>query len=234
MDPLLEFARGPLFRLTFALMVLGLLRLVGLGVWNVCVAYYRAADKTQNYRLILKRTLRFLLPWEYLRSPRPVYGSIAVVFHVGLIAVPLLLAGHIELWREGVGLYWPALPPLAADVLAILTIVAAGALFVGRLVAAESRAISRKQDVLWPPLLAFVFLTGFLAAHPPICPTSYKAMMLLHVLSAELVFVLIPFTKIAHCVLIPFSHLLADLAWRFPATSGKDVDITLGKEGKPI
>lgn len=234
MDPLLEFARGPLFRLTFALMVLGLLRLVGLAVWNVCAAYCRAADKPKSYRLVAKRTLRYLLPWQYFRGPRPVYGPMAIVFHVGLIGAPLLLAGHVELWRQSTGLHWPALPQIVADVLAILTIVAACALVVGRLAVVESRAISRRQDVLWPPLLAFVFATGFLAAHPPICPISYKAMMLFHVLSAELVFVLIPFTKIAHCVLVPFSHLLADLAWRFPATSGKDVDITLGKEGKPI
>lgn len=37
-----------------------------------------------------------------------------------------------------------------------------------------------------------------------------------------------------HRVLIPFSHILADLAWRFPTTSGDDVVKALGKEGKPI
>jgi hypothetical protein len=59
-------------------------------------------------------------------------------------------------------------------------------------------------------------------------------MMLIHVLSAELIFVLIPFTKIAHCVLIPFSQLVSDLGWRFPSTAGRDVARALGKESVPI
>ena len=234
MDQLLNHARGPLFRLTFALMVLGLLRLFALSVWNVAVCYYRAGNKKQNYRLIFKQTIRYLLPWAYFRKPRPVYGPLAFVFHIGLLIVPIFLFGHIQLWRQSTGLHWPALPQVVADVLTIITIVAAILLLIGRLAVAESRFTSRKQDVLWPLVLAFVFATGFLCAHPAIAPLSYKATMLLHVLSAELVFLLIPFTKIAHCVLIPFSHMLSDLGWRFPATSGRDVLMTLGKEGKPI
>ena len=234
MGQLLEFARGPLFRLTFALMVLGLLRLVGLSLWNVVVAYCRAADKTQPYKLIMWRTARWLLPWNLLRNRRPVYAATAMVFHIGLILVPILLFGHIELWRKSTGLHWPALPQGVADAMTLVTVAAAGVLFVLRLVTIESRTISVTQDVLWPPLLAAVFVTGFLTAHPSLCPLNYRAVLLLHVLSAELVFVLIPFTKLAHCVLIPFSHMLADLAWRFPATSGDDVAATLGKQGKPL
>ena len=59
-------------------------------------------------------------------------------------------------------------------------------------------------------------------------------MMLIHVLSAELIFVLIPFSKVAHCVLIPFSQLVSDLGWRFPATAGRDVAKALGKESVPL
>ena len=63
---------------------------------------------------------------------------------------------------------------------------------------------------------------------------TYQVMLLIHVLSAELIFVLIPFSKIAHCVLIPFSQLVSDLGWRFPPTAGKDLAKALGKESVPL
>lgn len=231
---MLGFARGPLFRLTFALMVLGLARLVVLSVWSVAASYYRAADRAQPYGLILWRTVRWFLPWQWAHGRRAVYRIIAVVFHIGLIGVPVFLFAHIDLLRRAVGVHWPALPQPVADVLTMATVGAAALLLVGRVATPESRSLSDKQDFLWPLLLAFVFATGFLATHPSISPCGYKTMVLLHVLSGELVFVLIPFSKIAHCVLVPFSHMLSDLAWRFPATSGEDVAATLGKKGEPI
>ena len=66
------------------------------------------------------------------------------------------------------------------------------------------------------------------------CPVDYHVMMLIHVLSAELIFVLIPFSKVAHCVLVPFSQLVSDLGWRFPASAGRDVARALGKESAPL
>jgi nitrate reductase gamma subunit len=58
--------------------------------------------------------------------------------------------------------------------------------------------------------------------------------MLVHVLSGELIFVLLPFTKIAHCVLMPLSQLVSTLAWKFPARVDEDVAETLDKKGAPV
>jgi hypothetical protein len=58
--------------------------------------------------------------------------------------------------------------------------------------------------------------------------------MLLHVLSAELIFVLLPFTKIAHCVIMPLSQFVITLAWKFPANTDEDVVVTLNKKGEPV
>ena len=231
---MLEFARGPLFRFTFALMVLGLARLVGLTIYGAVRTYLLAGDQRLLWPLIRQRTVWALFPFSRLRRTRPVYSVLSVLFHVGLIIVPIFLFAHVHLWERGIGIGWLVLPPLAADVLTIVTVVAAVALFVGRVSSPLSRALSRAQDYAWPWLLIVPFVSGFLASHPTWCPVDYQVMLLIHVLSAELVFVLIPFSKIAHCVLIPFSQLVSDLGWRFPATAGRDVAKALGKESVPI
>jgi hypothetical protein len=58
--------------------------------------------------------------------------------------------------------------------------------------------------------------------------------MLLHVLSGNLVFLLIPFTKIAHCVLMPLSQFVITIAWRFPPDTDDRVCTTLNKKGAPV
>jgi hypothetical protein len=234
MESLLEFAQGPLFRFTFALMVLGLIRLVGLTLYGVIRTRMLAGDKRLLWPVIWERTVWALLPFSRLHRSRAVYSITSVLFHIGLLVTPVFLYAHIRLWERGVGLAWPALPPMVADALTLGTIALAAALFAGRVGSPLSRGLSRPQDYAWPWLLAAPFASGFMAAHPTWCPVSYQAMMLAHVLSAELVFVLIPFSKVAHCVLIPFSQLVSDLGWRFPATAGSDVARALGKESVPI
>ncbi len=52
--------------------------------------------------------------------------------------------------------------------------------------------------------------------------------MLLHVYAAALIMLLIPFTKIAHCVLTPLSQIVTAVAWKFPPGAGDRVAATLG------
>ncbi|MFH1738585.1 MAG: hypothetical protein ABIH23_06220 [bacterium] len=228
----LEFARGPLFRLALALCVLGLARNVLLTVWAIGRTYLRAADKDLPFKAIAERTIRWIIPFRLSVKNRFFYSICSILFHVGLILVPIFLFAHIRLWEAAIGIGWFALPRTLADILTIVTVITGIILFMGRLGSSASRAISHFQDILWPPSLIVPFLSGFLCAHPSWCPINYHWMMLVHVLSAELILVFMPFTKIAHCVLFPFSQLISDLGWRFPASSGRDVEITLGKQGQ--
>ncbi len=64
-------------------------------------------------------------------------------------------------------------------------------------------------------------------------PAAYQSLMLLHVYSADLIMLLIPFTKIAHCVLAPLSQVVTAMAWKFPAGAGDRVAATLGYADRP-
>jgi len=231
LEALLEFAKGPLFRFSLAIMILGLGRVIILSILGIVKSYRQAGNKAIPTRAIIQNTLGWFLPYRRVIRVRPIFSVISVLFHIGLLVTPLFLFAHIALWRQGVGFGWPALPKLAADILTIVTVATALWLIGFKVFDNTARGLSRAGDYLWVVLLALPFIAGFLCVHSTLNPLSYKAMLLVHVLSAELILVLIPFTKIAHCVLVPFTQLISDLGWRFPADMGEKVRATLDKKG---
>jgi nitrate reductase gamma subunit len=234
LEPILDFARGPLFRLTFALMILGLLRIFILDIWGLIEAYSKAGDKTVPWGSAIKKTITWLVPINHAAKSRPFYSLFSILFHVGLILVPLFLFAHVELWKGSLGFGWITLSKNLADILTVATIVFGIFLFIGRVYSKNLRSISRKQDYLWPLVLVIPFITGFICANMAVGPKGYQVSMLFHVLSGELIFILLPFTKIAHCVIMPVSQFIIAVAWRFPPDTDQDIVITLNKKGEPI
>jgi nitrate reductase gamma subunit len=224
----IEFGRGPLFRLCFALMVLGLLRILILTSLGIVEAYQRNPDKIVPWKEIRNKTVAWLIPIGRLWSQRPIYSFFSFLFHAAMIVTPLFLASHILLWKNAVGFGWPSLPQELANWLTLLVIVTALGLFFGRVLDARSRPVSRLQDYLWPLLIATPFVTGYIASNAVIGPRTYQQMMLVHIYAADLIMLMVPFTKIAHCVLAPLSQLVTAIAWKFPAGAGDSVTETLG------
>jgi nitrate reductase gamma subunit len=234
MQTLIYFGRGPLFRFAVAVAVLGLLRYAVLSAWGVRQTLRKAGDKRLVFGQVILRTFVMLNPVRYFSGNRWLYSLISAAFHVGLILVPIFFLGHVRLWRRGIGIGWPALPGSVADVLTILTLATGVLLFIGRASSRASRGISRPQDWLLPPLIAFEFLTGYLLAHPGSNPFGLDLTTLVHVGVGDLLLLVTPFTKIAHCAMLPFSQLVLEMAWRVVPGVGHDVLKTLGKEGQPI
>ncbi len=234
MDSMLEFARGPLFRLSLAVMLFGLVRIIALDLIAAISAYRQAGDKTLPWGFIVRRTLQWFFPVNRVTTRRPVYSILSMLFHVGLLLVPILLFAHVELWRSVIGFGWLTLPKAWADWLTIATIVCAILLVALRIASRESRFLSRKQDYLWPLLLLIPFATGYICANLGVSPFVYRLSMLVHILAGELIFILLPFTKIAHCVLMPYSQLISNLAWKFPPDTDDALCTTLNKKGAPV
>jgi nitrate reductase gamma subunit len=229
----IEFGRGPLFRLCFVLMVLGLLRILVMTSLGIIEAYGRNADKIVPWKEIRNKTLAWLFPIGRLWRQRPYYSVFSFAFHVAMIVTPLFLASHILLWRSSVGFGWPALPQELANWLTLLVIATGLGLFFGRALDSRARQVSRLQDYLWPLLIATPFVTGYIASNAVIGPRTYQQMMLVHVYAGDLIMLMIPFTKIAHCVLMPLSQLVTGIAWKFPAGAGDRVIETLGLADRP-
>lgn len=233
----LAWARGPLFLLSVSVMVLGIARLIVLTDIQMIRTYYRASDKKLPVKALIAATLRWLFPFrQILRQSknRLWYSIVSILFHVGLILTPVFLGAHILLWKRGIGLSWPHLPNSTEDILAVLTVATGLVLIAGRIANPFSRKLSRFQDFILPPLLLVPFISGFLAMHPALNPVSYNLMMLFHVLSADVILILIPFTKMSHFILLPTSQFMSEIGWHFPADMGENVAITLHKETEHI
>jgi len=233
MDTWLEWARGPLFWAALTFMVLGLARRLGITVWGMVQALRRAGDKDIPSRQVLAATMKWLVPVDRL-SNRPLFSMTTVIFHVSIILVPLFLAGHIALWAPVLGFGLPALSNYLATALTLAAVVTAVALVIQRAASPATRVLSRFQDYALPLVVAVPFATGFLVMHPAMNPFSHQAMFLAHILSANLVLVLIPITKLSHVVLLPATQLVSELAWHFPPDAGSKVGLALHKESEPI
>ena len=229
----LEWARGPAFRFSIALMILGLFRLMILNTSNILDIMSRSRGRSIPWKSVLGDTANWLFPYKKMR-PHAFFAITSFVFHVAVIVTPVFLAAHIELWRRGTGAGWAAIPQAVADYMTWIAIAAAGVLFAKRASARVARALSRPQDYLLPLLIMIPFVSGYLAAHPGVNPFDYSATMLVHVLSGNVVLVLIPFTKLSHAVLFPTTQLMSEMAWHLSPGSGKRVAVTLGKENEPV
>jgi len=232
MEHWLELAKGPLFRFSFLLMALGMLRLVALQVVNVVSARHGAGDKFFPRGNVVRLTLDWMIPINRMHKLRPVQGVASFVFHAGMILVPLFFIEHVALWKKGVGFAWPGFPKSVADPLTIVTMVSLAVLVFVRVWDRNSRFISRGFDYAVPALLFVVFLTGFFSTHPAFSPVPYNVALLAHILGAEAILVMIPFTKLAHVALFPVIRVSSEIGWKFVPDAGEKVTAALGKEGK--
>jgi nitrate reductase gamma subunit len=230
MDGLLAFARGPLFALTFLFMILGLARHV-LVQLQLLVTKGRTLRKVRWIRL-LKDTLSWALPYDHLLPGTLVLTIASFVFHLGVILVPVFLEGHVVLWEAYLGIELPTIGAGLADVLTLSSIACALVLFSYRVLIPRSREMSRPSDYLEILLVVIPLATGFLASHPAWSPLPWSVMMLVHVLSAELLFVTIPFSKLSHMVLFPFDRL-SQVHWQLRPGAGDRVAAALfGNEAR--
>ena len=233
METWLAWARGPLFWAALTFMILGLIRHMALTGWEIARINHKAGDKRIPARQVTAATLKWLVPVDRLQD-RWLFSLTTMVFHVSIIAVTLFLAGHIALWKRGTGLSWPALPNLLADILTVVAVAAAIALVIQRATGRATRSLSRFQDYAIPLVIAVPFASGFLVMHPSWNPFTFDAVLLVHVISANVLMILVPITKISHCVLLPLTQAVSEAAWHFAPDAGSKVAAALGKEGEPI
>lgn len=233
MDAWIEFARGPLFRASLAVLVLGLAYRVVLAVLNVAGAYRRAGDQQLPWRAIATGTLEWVFPVKLMRS-KPLLSLASFLFHLGLVLVPLVLLGHVSLLEGFLPAWWPVLQPTAADVLTVVAIAACLVVFAIRLTPGPTRALTGGGDLALLVVLLFMLVTGLLAANPTWSPIDARLLLLAHILLGNLTLVMIPTTKIVHCVLFPFTRLSNELGWRNVPGVGDRIVVALAKENEGV
>jgi nitrate reductase gamma subunit len=203
MYELYDFLTGPALWAAFIFFIGGLiLRLVHL------YGLSKERDRVFYNHMSMKWGFRSIIHWLLplgsvsLRA-QPVFAVAFYVFHVCLLAVPLFLRAHNIMWHEAFAMSLPSLPGSVADVLAIICVLAALVLLLRRVIRPEVRILTSAWDYTLLILTVLPFITGVLAYHQ-IGPK--EMLLILHILSAEILLVIIPFSKLAHIIIFFFSR----------------------------
>ncbi|HOP06575.1 MAG TPA: hypothetical protein PLF13_04705 [candidate division Zixibacteria bacterium] len=231
MEQWIEFAKGPLFAFSFLVMILGLARLVLIQVYSLVAGKGRRLRKAPWGKMIAEAG-SWVIPVKHLIPGTKIFSTVSYLFHFGVLIVPLFLADHIVLWEGLLGVNLPQIGYGLADPLTLFTIACVLVLLGFRVMSPRTRSMSTKTDYLLLLAVLVPFVTGYLALHPQYNPFPWDVTMLLHLLSAELLLVIIPFTKLAHIVLFFFDRV-SGLHWQLRPGSGDQVAEALyGKEAK--
>jgi nitrate reductase gamma subunit len=231
MEYWLNFVKGPLFTVTFLIMILGLFRLVLIQIYSLFITKGRRL-KNAPWKNIFSDLSTWMLPVKHLIKGTILFSLVSFIFHITAILVTLFLIDHIVLWEKYIGIDLPAIGRVLADVLTLITIGCILILLYCRIFVPRQRAMSQKMDYVLLIMVLLPFLFGYLAGHPNLNPLPWQTMMLLHIVSAEALFIVIPFTKLAHIVLYIFDRFSA-LHWQLkPGAGDKVAEALFGKEAK--
>lgn len=203
-----SLVEGPLLWIAILTFIIGsLLRAV------FFLSISRSRDKTiyENFRakVVLATFCRWLLPINKDVVKNPVITILGYLFHICLIVVPIWFSGHIVLWEESrLGWSWTAIPDGLADGMTLLFLAIALFFLLRRVFSANIRVLSTFSDYLLICVTALPFLTGYFVTHGTWEGIVFlgENMQLIHMLSAELMLILIPFSKLSHFLLFFFSR----------------------------
>ncbi len=190
-NELLIWARGPGFELALAIFVFGVLlrlfEILSLGR-KPDLSAPRDSGISGGLRTIVSRSLP--RPTIFAREPLRILNG--YVMHIGLFVVIFLYRPHLEL----LGLDWAGLPSGMVDAITAVTMLSMVVALLMRLYSPVLQHISTLEDyVVWLVTL-LPLVTGYMAYNHLLF--DYTLMLAYHILSAELLLVVAPFTKLTH------------------------------------
>ena len=203
MHSLYNLASGPLAWVAFLLFFGG-------SIYRIVRMLMLVAQKENfiftymSWRYSLRSILHWITPFATVNWRRqPVLTVVTFAFHICLLVAPIFLMAHVVLWEESFGLSWWTLPDAVADGMTVIVVLGAIYFLVRRLTQPEVKFVTSASDFVILAIVVAPFITGFLAYHQWF---SYPLMMSLHVLAGDIMLAAIPFTRLSHMILSPFTR----------------------------
>jgi nitrate reductase gamma subunit len=203
-----SFVEGPLLWLAFLIFILGSLIRAAMFL-SVSTKKDKIIYQHFSWKYVFATLVRWILPLNKDLAKNPVFSILGYIFHICLIVVPIWYASHITLWEESRFEWsWSSIPDEMADWMTLIFLAIAIFFLLRRIFSADIRLISTFSDYLLLIVTALPFLTGYFLTHGTLDSIGFLGdnMQLLHMLSAELMLILIPFTKLSHYILFFFSR----------------------------
>lgn len=197
------FLRGPMVWISFTVFLAGsVYRLVSM--WRLA----KKKDAVIFHYMSVFYSLRSLLHWvspfgSLNMRKNPVMTVVAFLFHICLFATPIFLSAHVILIKESWDISWGWMPDHMADLLTVI-VIGCCLFFAGRrLMRPDVRYLTSVSDYLILGAIAAPFVTGLWTYHQW---PAFSKMMLLHMASAEILLMMIPFTRLNHMLFFPFTR----------------------------
>jgi len=197
-----ELARGPLAWISFLVLIVG-------SLYRIAFLFYTGKsvpvlDKSRINKDAAQSILRGIIPFSStIMRRQPFFTVVTFTFHVCVLVLPIFFLAHTILWYESWGIQWLSLPDTIADVMTIWVILACIYFVLRRATSADAKKVSRPIDYIFPALILVIFLTGFLATHQW---GPYRPVLILHILTSELLLVILPFSKLGHMLFFWFTR----------------------------
>jgi len=197
-----ELARGPLAWVSFSIFILG-------SLYQVVFILYSGhpepvLDRSRRNYDAARSILYGIIPFSSIIIRRqPFFTVVTFTFHICVILLPIFLLAHTVLLYESWGIQWLNLPDTMADIMTLWVILACIYFVFRRTTIADAKKVSRPIDFLFPVIIVVIFLSGFLASHQW---GPYRFLLILHILTSELLLIILPFSKLGHMLFFWFSR----------------------------
>lgn len=147
-------------------------------------------------------------PVSTLADRAPVVLCVSVLFHAAIIIAPLTARAHGILLDLSWGILPPRFSPVFTEFFTAAAIAAGFFLLCRRVIVRHVSAVSSWKDFAAMICVLIPFVTGFLAREM-IGP--YEIMMLIHVAGANLLLVMVGWTRLGHMVFFIAGKTVAPL-----------------------
>lgn len=118
------------------------------------------------------------------------------IFHLGFFVVLFLSIPHIEIFQSLLSISWPGIATSIIDFVAVVTMISMVFLLIDRLTNPVKKQLNTAGDYIAWTVTFLPLVTGYMAYHHLWAP--YTQILALHILSVELLMVVLPFTKLTH------------------------------------
>ncbi len=199
---MVEFIEGPLILISFVIFIVGV-------VFQVTRFFSLTREKE---RVILNLDIKKEKSPQELGSQvrslikslkRTVFGIhpvvivVTCIFHILIFIVPIFLLAHNIFLEATWGIRFWSFSESLSDALTLLLLLGGLFFLCRRVFLRQVRSITTSYDYLVLLIVLAPFITGFFATHQWF---DYRTMISLHVLSGEIMLIIIPFTRLGHMI----------------------------------
>lgn len=194
---------GPLAWIAFIIFFIGIIyRLI-----RLFTSINRSERFIYSYMSIkysLRSILHWIVPFATVNWRRhPFVTLFTFSFHICLVITPVFLLSHVILLDEAFDISWWTLPDSLSTIMTVVAIAGIAFFLIRRLVRPEVRFVTDASDYILLAIVAAPFVTGIVAYHQWF---AYRFFFMMHIFSGEVMLVAIPFTRLSHMILSPFTR----------------------------